>query len=452
MSLTVSRILHAGYIFESEGFQIAFDPLFENPFSRNCFAFPPVQFKMDEIQKLQLSAVFISHYHDDHCSLESLVLLDRATPLYIFCIHEELFSMIRKLGFTHVHSLQLNKPIDIGPFKITPHRALDADVDSLFHIQVQGLNILNVVDSWIGPETFDRLQKYAPWDLVLWPFQTMRELEVIAPTRFPSLPPEIPVEWLEQLQVLKPNILVPSSCQFKMEPWSWHNKKFFPVSYDYFEKTVQSILPATKILRIDPSRSYRINHSGEITAAASLEWVKPLSSDELDYDYDADFIPPKTAQIARNFPPLEQNQLRRVLDYCSVELLEKYRSLEIPADSYFGKQRLWKLSLFDHLGTETAFYYSINQSTIAKVAEPEHEEALAWTTEIPTARLYGALENGESLTSLYLRINSETFNSASEVELKDADLLEDPLLQCLYSGVFGSYQRAQLKRIKSSPL
>ncbi len=452
MSLQVSRILHAGYIFESEGFKIAFDPLFESPFSRNCFAFPPVQFKINEIQKLQLSAVFISHYHDDHCSLESLVLLDRATPLFVFCIHEELFSMIRELGFTHVHSLQLNRTIDIGPFKITPRRALDADVDSLFHIQVHGINILNVVDSWIGPETFSLLQEHAPWDLVLWPFQTMRELEVIAPTRFPSAPPEIPIEWLEQLQLLKPNILVPSSCQFQMEPWSWYNKKFFPISYEFFEKTVQSILPATRVLRIDPSQSYEINQSGEITGACSLEWIISLSSADLDYDYEADFDPPATAQIARNFPALEQTQLQRVTDYCNSGLLEKYRSLEIPADSYFGKRRLWKLSLFDHLGTETAFYYSIFQSTIAKVAESESKETLAWTTEIPTARLFGALESGESLTSLYLRINSETFSPETEAELSDADILEDPLLQCLYSCVFGSYQRAQLKRILKSSL
>lgn len=452
MSLKVSRILHAGYIFECEGFQIAFDPLFENPFSRNCFAFPPVQFKLDQIRKLKFSAVFISHYHDDHCSLESLNLLDRATPLYIFCIHEELFEMIRALGFTHVYSLRLDKMIEVGPFKITPRTALDADVDSLFHIQIQGLNILNVVDSWIGPETFARLQEHVPWDLVLWPFQTMRELEVIAPTRFPSAPPEIPIEWLEQLQLLKPNIVVPSSCQFKMEPWSWYNKKFFPISYEFFENTIRSILPATKVLRIDPSQSYEINKSGETVAAASLNWITPLSSADLDYDYEANFVPPATAQIARNFPALEQSQLQRVIDYCNVELLEKYRSLETPVDSYFGKRRLWKLSLFDHLGAENAFYYSIDQSTIAKIAEPEPQETLAWTTEIPLARLYGALEKGESLTSLYLRINSETFSPETEDELSDADILEDPLLQCLYSGVFGSYQRAQLKQIQNSSL
>ena len=81
MTLKISRILHAGYVFECDGTLIAFDPIFENPFSRNCHAFPDVRFDHARIRGMRPDAVFISHFHDDHCSLESLDLLDRATPL-----------------------------------------------------------------------------------------------------------------------------------------------------------------------------------------------------------------------------------------------------------------------------------------------------------------------------------------------------------------------------------
>ena len=60
MKIKISRILHAGYIFESEKTQIAFDPIFENPFSRNCFAFPPVEFDLVQIKQLKLDAVYFS--------------------------------------------------------------------------------------------------------------------------------------------------------------------------------------------------------------------------------------------------------------------------------------------------------------------------------------------------------------------------------------------------------
>ena len=55
MPLTISRILHAGYVFECEGRLIAFDPIFENPFSRNCHAFPEVRFDHARIRQVKLS-------------------------------------------------------------------------------------------------------------------------------------------------------------------------------------------------------------------------------------------------------------------------------------------------------------------------------------------------------------------------------------------------------------
>ncbi len=100
--LTISRILHAGYVFECGGTSIAFDPIVENPFSRNCYPFPDVRFDHAKIRALRFDAVFISHFHDDHCSLDSLDYLDRDTPIYLYCIFDELFDMIRALGFTTV--------------------------------------------------------------------------------------------------------------------------------------------------------------------------------------------------------------------------------------------------------------------------------------------------------------------------------------------------------------
>ncbi|MGH8854065.1 MAG: MBL fold metallo-hydrolase, partial [Telluria sp.] len=198
--LTISRILHAGYVFECGGARIAFDTIFENPFSRNCHAFPDVRFDQDEVRRQRFDAVFISHFHDDHCSLESLALLDRATPIHIYCIFEELFDMVRQLGFTSVHPLRLNQPVAVGPFEVIPREAMDADVDSMFQVKAAGLNVLNVVDSWIDEGTLAQLVREGPWDLLLWPFQTMREIEVLAPSRAAAAPPTLPEQWIAQLQ------------------------------------------------------------------------------------------------------------------------------------------------------------------------------------------------------------------------------------------------------------
>lgn len=443
MALKISRILHAGYVFEHEGTRVAFDTIFENPFSRNCYSFPEIRFDLEQVKKLRFDAVFISHFHDDHCSMESLDLLDRNTPIYMFCVYEEMFDLIRLMGFKNVHSLNLNVPVKIGSIEIIPRRALDADVDSIFHIKAEGLNVLNVVDSWIDYDVLDLL-KQTKWDMILWPFQTMREIEVIAPSRAQPPPSELPPEWMEQLQELNPRFVVPSSCQFIQEKWSWYNHAFFPVTYKQFESEVRAKLPQAEIVRLNPGVSILLSQNG-IEKSEPLPWIVPVNSQNVDYEYLPDLIPPATAEISQKFSALSQVQKQRVSDYCDSGLIEKYRSLEEPSDIYFEKPRLWRLSVYDHLGSAKNYFFKVQFGKIVKASAQDGE--LAWTTEIPESKMYSALELGESLTSMYMRINEVVFSAEIEKEVADADIVEDPLIRCLFTGTFASYQRAQLKRL-----
>jgi hypothetical protein len=441
-SLTISRILHAGYVFECGGTRIAFDTIFENPFSRNCHAFPDVRFDHEQIRREHFDAVFISHFHDDHCSLESLDLLDRATPLYIYCLFEELFDMVRQLGFTRVHALRLDQPVEVGAFQVVPREAMDADVDSMFQVKAAGLNVLNVVDSWIDDATLAKLAGEGPWDMVLWPFQTMRELEVLAPSRAIAAPPELPEEWVSQLGALKPRYVVPSSCQFLQEPWSWYNRAFFPISYAQFAREVGTALPEVQVVRLDPSVSVRLDATS-LHPAPPLGWVIPVGDQDVDYIYEGNAAPPSTAEIARHFAPLTAPQHARVMDYCRVGLPDRYGATEAGCD-YFDQPRIWQLSVYDHAGQVTRFRYRLDAGGACL---DEGDAPLAWTTEIPAAKLYAALELGESLTSMYMRINDAVFDADIERELAHAEVVDDPLIRCLFGDTFGAYQAAQLRRL-----
>ena len=314
MTVKISRILHAGYVFECGDTLIAFDPIFENPFSRNCHAFPDVRFDCAQIRTLKLDAVFISHFHDDHCSLESLDLLDRHTPIYIYCLFEELFAMVRELGFTDVRRLHVDVPVKAGPFEVIPREALDSDVDSMFQIKAAGLNVLNVVDSWIAPATLDMLAKEARWDMVLWPFQTMREIDVLSPSRSAPAPLCLPADWIAQLRVLNPRYVVPSSCQFLQESWSWYNHAFFPITYRQFQQEVEAALPAARVVRLNPSVSVTLD-CDKLQTAAPLGWVVPVGEQDVDYAYRDNAAWPSTADIAAHFPALTPEQAARVRHY-----------------------------------------------------------------------------------------------------------------------------------------
>lgn len=444
--LKISRILHAGYVFQYAETKIAFDPIFENPFSHNCYAFPNVAFNYELISELKFNAVFISHYHDDHCSLESLNYLDKSTPIYIYCIFEELFEIIKELGFTEVYPLWIDKVVKIGTIEVIPRRALDVEVDSIFQITAAGLNVLNVVDSWIDHETLERLAKATAWDMIIWPFQTMRELEVLAPSRAVTASRELPPEWLEQLKILKPKYIVPSSCQFRFEDWSWYNKKFFPITYKQFNKEIQSLLPEAKVVRLNPSVSIELFHDS-LNLALPLEWMRSIGEQDVDYEYTESLKLPTTAEIAKHFQALSLAQAEKVFAYCELGLIEKYHSMELSPNSYFEKSRHWRLSVYDHNGNEKSFHYQIHGKDIQLIAELK--EPISWLTELPLAKLYAAIEQGESLTSMYFRVNDMVFSSAVEDQIKEVDPVEDPLIRCLYNGAFGSYQKAQLKKIKN---
>jgi hypothetical protein len=432
--MKISRILHAGYVFECDRTRILFDPVFENPFSRNCHAFPDVRFDLAQVRGLRPDAVFISHFHDDHCSMESLDLLDRATPIYMYCLFEELFAMIRALGFVDVRALEVDAPVVIGAIEVIPRRALDADVDSMFHIRAGGLNVLNVVDAWMDPETLEQLKPYAPWDMVLWPFQTMREIDVIAPSRAERGPVALPEEWPEQLRALAPRYVVPSSCQFRQEPWSWYNHAMFPITYRRFADEVGAWLPQARVLRLNPSVAVELT-ADALTPAAPLPWVLPVGEQDVDYEYDAAIAPPPTSEIARHFAPLDAAQTALALDFCRAGLIERYEEMELPEDSYFATPCVWQLSVHDYAGGVERFRYRVHGDSIAPTGD---EVAPTWTTEIPIAKLYAGLELGESLTSMYMRIDGAP---------ADADIVDDPLIRCLFNVAVGAYQAAQLKRL-----
>lgn len=447
MSVQISRILHAGYIFESQGTRLVFDPLFESPFSRNCYAFPDVEFDTDFIRKQRFSAVILSHYHDDHCSLESLDLIHRATPIYIYCLHADVLDLLRDMGFESVHTININKPIPIGPFRVTPRRALDRDVDCVLQVQTDTLNILNVVDAWIDEDTLRLLESQPPWDLIAWPLQTFREYDVLSPFRAQPASEHVPEEWLTQLQRLQPRALIPSACQFRMEEWSWYNSYFFPISYKNFVRETSALLPHARIEKLSPGKSLLLTNS-HIAHGPLWPGVNCLN-DDVDYHFDPQLKPPPTSMVARALNSLDPTSCAQIYNYLHSQIQTAWSKIERLPDDYFYGSRLWHLTVWESQETGRDFYFKLSANAMELLVDPPDSFAeIAWRTEIPATTLYGALARGESLISLYIRINDRPFSVHLERELEAVDLLSDPLLQCLYGPEsIASYQKAQLQRL-----
>jgi hypothetical protein len=48
-----------------------------------------------------------------------------------------------------------------------------------------------------------------------------------------------------------------------------------------------------------------------------------------------------------------------------------------------------------------------------------------------------------------MRINDAVFDADTEEEIQSADIVDDPLIRCLFDDAFGAYQAAQLRRLKA---
>ena len=53
---------------------------------------------------------------------------------------------------------------------------------------------------------------------------------------------------------------------------------------------------------------------------------------------------------------------------------------------------------------------------------------------------------------MYMRINDAVFDADIERDLVYADVVDDPLIRCLFSDTFGAYQAAQLRRLLARSL
>ncbi len=452
MSVVVSRLFHAGYQFVASNTRILFDPIFENPMSVNCYSHNEIEFDHNKIKQLNFDAVFISHVHDDHFSLQSLQFLDKKIPIYIYCYDHIYIELIIKLGFHHVFQLFLSHQIQIKEFQITCLPALDREIDCLFHIQSENLNILNVVDAWIDWETCHYLSKLAKWDLILWPFQQMREIEVVSPSRYPPADQKTPAEHQTQLKMLMPKVVIPSSCQFIHEKWSWYRHHYFPISYRSFAEQVSQILPDTKVIRLDPACSLQLSEHG-IVSAQPISWIKIIESSKFDYQYHPEFRPQDMNDIASRFPLLSIKEQEQIELFLNNQIIEKWFELDQEIFEYPVLPLYWKIILYsivDPMTKQTQvkeYCYRLNQDHLQHVKSIESHD-VHWLTEIIDYKLYQALHHGESLSSLYIRINDRKVIDKEFPNIIDFEITADPLLRILYEGKIAYFQKHQLMKIQ----
>lgn len=448
MSLACHRLFHAGYQIQSPLALIWMDPILDNNFSVNVESYPQIKFEDSGVHHFPVEAVVISHIHDDHLSLTSLNKLKRNVAIYIYSpLYLKVIYLIKSLGFKEVYAIEPFESFNIKDIEIKVWPALDNEVDCLLSFHSQGFNILNVVDSWIPAGIINRLARTI-WDLVLWPFQYLRESEVLSPDRFNQVSHSILPEHLEQLSELTIYNLVMSSCQFRMQGSSWLNHKFFSLSYAQFASQLNDCCPKINIINLLPGQGLFFLPKQVVSWAASLGFISILAEQgSNDYYFDPYIKVPLMSQLASQLGSLDLQEELFLHLYIRHSLPETLTSLEWEKGSLFCEPLFtWQLLIYDHQGRAQSFFMMSDQGKFCLTEAVSNPD---WVTEVSAARFYQALTKGFPLTSLYLQIARQPLSSRGESYLKEPyQLFNDPLVKALYTPnplKYFDYEYAQIR-------
>ena len=168
----VTWLGHASVLYQSEGVNILVDPLFFSqsvPASRRYRDRP-----FDPLSLPPIDAVLITHGDNDHLNPNSLAFLDRETKIIVPRLeeppapyHVDIRGLLNRMGFKNIIEMSAWSNLSIGPVTITacPFEGENwgLKLPQLTYLMYsESLAIYCSADSYVMPETFQRLQETRP--------------------------------------------------------------------------------------------------------------------------------------------------------------------------------------------------------------------------------------------------------------------------------------------------
>ncbi len=119
---SVTFIGHQGWLFQTERTSLLVDPLLCEEFGQahalGYRVYPPRTLKLEEFPAI--SAVVLTHEHDDHFDIPSLHKLDRRIPIFLSARSSSAaVAILRQMGFS-VQPLRPGIPLGVGDLEMLP--------------------------------------------------------------------------------------------------------------------------------------------------------------------------------------------------------------------------------------------------------------------------------------------------------------------------------------------
>lgn len=336
----VQQIFHAGQIYCDGRDSLLFDPLLNNNFFPSLEAFPKVKFNYKKLEKRKFSAIFVSHFHEDHLNLDSLSRLNRKTPIYVYSSVEEYKFYLQSMGFENVHLLFGKFEIQVGDFRVSNVECANPEIETAFLIENQDTRILNIVDCVMGYNHAQALKSVGKIDLCVFPFQCSQEVQLFNANFKSNFEYKAYRRKFSFLRELNCEDFVLGSCQFQFVDDSWQNSKYFSVTRERFARDLERLLPKSKIHSLLPGEIIQLSEKAPRKLKKTLDFVGPISKLH-QYHWEPFWSEQKKSGIQKIQVPAPQ-QLRQAKELIQALQLELKEKVE---DSFWDLHPTWSLEL-----------------------------------------------------------------------------------------------------------
>lgn len=337
-----------GYL-EHNGKKILFDPwLDEGIFHGAWHHYPEVNLPEGGISGLgNFDYVYISHIHEDHCSLGTLNLLNKDAELIIMDRNPNfVLQFVKKnnLSFKKIHlippweKVMINNDFEVSMVTADPDHALSFIVDSGIVLKWDDFVIYNSNDCAPYKGSLDYVKtNYGKVDLALLPYATGSSY----PSCFKNLSQEEKLneksrlfkvgvnKFLEASDYLKPHLVMPFADQYVIVGKKYELNKYMPhpsspgILRDYFHDTAE-----TKLLLLNSGQSFDLEEKIKFPASDYVYF-----SEEQKYKYAYSFKDVKYDY--EKFELSKSVNIHFLLKFASDNLFKKIQKLDVSVETKF---------------------------------------------------------------------------------------------------------------------
>ena len=310
----ITHLNSATQIIQLNNVKILTDPwLGEGVFHNSWFGYPLFLKKNLELLN-QIDFVYISHIHEDHCSEQTLMLLDKNTPCIILEFSEKaLYQKLERIGFKRIIEIKHNNKTHLqnevfitilaadncnpeicnkafGCFMVDNKKGNTYQIDSMCIIENHDNVILNTNDSpyMLSFETIKLIQsKYNSVDFMLvgytgaslYPFSMIdytheKMIEAKDTTKIKGLN-----QAFNFIKSIKPKYYMPHAGTYLLGGTNWKMNKYSPIpeleeSKEYLNKKLGNEGIKSKCVLLNQGESFDLKNDIELNEYVPIDIEK----------------------------------------------------------------------------------------------------------------------------------------------------------------------------------